>query len=239
MGAPAERNKHHHSDPKNMLAGARFVAPRSPDGWCRPPSWARPEPALARLAGPGAVVSWPALLPGWFTTRGPGNESGTPASPRLRVRRRRGEDLDRFLPMAEKIKALDSYPEGVRSAERRELRTFLEARGALGSWVAVPTVTGKRHEGEAYAPLDGQWDEVTAPVGLECIAGHVVLGPARHRGVAELAQRGTGLPLGGLAVIARLVVSPCWRRRGVGRLLLRTAAEEARRRDLHPVLDTW
>jgi GNAT superfamily N-acetyltransferase len=46
-----------------------------------------------------------------------------------------------------------------------------------------------------------------------------------------------GLPVESLAVIARLLVAPCVRRKGVGQALLEVAANEARSRGLWPVLD--
>ena len=58
-------------------------------------------------------------------------------------------------------------------------------------------------------------------------AGVTVAAAARHLGVAPDA----------VAVVARLMVGPGARRAGAGRLLLDTAAAEAGRRGLHPVLD--
>jgi GNAT superfamily N-acetyltransferase len=53
----------------------------------------------------------------------------------------------------------------------------------------------------------------------------------------ELGRRATGLRDDGLAVIARLLVSPSSRRQGVGRALLQTAARRAGDLGLCPILD--
>ncbi|MGA2530365.1 MAG: GNAT family N-acetyltransferase [Acidimicrobiales bacterium] len=69
------------------------------------------------------------------------------------------------------------------------------------------------------------------------IAGHVVLNPRSSPAVLEMASSALGLPADRLAVVARLLVSPHHRRRGLGRSLLETAAAHARGRGLWPILD--
>ena len=46
-----------------------------------------------------------------------------------------------------------------------------------------------------------------------------------------------GLAPSELGAVARLIVDPAARRTGVGRALLNAAADEARHRGLHPILD--
>jgi GNAT superfamily N-acetyltransferase len=53
----------------------------------------------------------------------------------------------------------------------------------------------------------------------------------------EFARHCTGLADDDLAVVARLLVSPVARRRGIGRLLLETATQMARNLELCPILD--
>jgi GNAT superfamily N-acetyltransferase len=90
------------------------------------------------------------------------------------------------------------------------LRTFIATPDALISWVAK---TG----GE--------------------VVGHVALHPGSSAAVMALASEVTGLGPDRFAVVARLLVSPAARRKGVGRSLLHTAAAEALDRDLSPILD--
>jgi GNAT superfamily N-acetyltransferase len=69
------------------------------------------------------------------------------------------------------------------------------------------------------------------------LLGHVALHHRSWDGVMEFACRSTGLAGDDLAVVARLLVSPAARRRGIGRLLLETASEMARSLELRPILD--
>lgn len=91
-----------------------------------------------------------------------------------------------------------------------DLRAFLASNVALAAWVAE---------------LDG------------ALAGHVALHPTSLPVVMELASSSVGCPIDELGVVARLIVSPSARRAGVGRALLAAAADDARRRGLHPILD--
>jgi GNAT superfamily N-acetyltransferase len=92
----------------------------------------------------------------------------------------------------------------------RDLRSFLEMPGAIASWVAD-------RGGE--------------------IIGHVALHPGSSKGVMALAEKATGLPAAQLGVVARLLVAPGARRMGVGRSLLRAAADHAAQMGLWPILD--
>ena len=91
-----------------------------------------------------------------------------------------------------------------------DLRSFLVSPDAYGAWVAV-------ENGD--------------------LLGHVALHPRSWAGVMDLGRRATGLDDDGLAVVARLLVSPTARRRGLGRALLRVAASNALRMGRRPILD--
>lgn len=69
------------------------------------------------------------------------------------------------------------------------------------------------------------------------VVGHVALHGAGAAVTTALAARHTQKQPDELAVVARVLVSPTARRRGVGRALLDTAVAEARGRGLHPILD--
>lgn len=69
------------------------------------------------------------------------------------------------------------------------------------------------------------------------IVGHVALNPRSSDQVMELATEATGLQPAGMAVVARLLVAPEARRHGVGSSLLRLAADGARNKGRHAVLD--
>ncbi len=69
------------------------------------------------------------------------------------------------------------------------------------------------------------------------VVGHVALHRTSAEPVMTLAREATGWPTERLVVVARLLVAPPIRRRGVGRLLLGHAVTEAHIRDRWPVLD--
>jgi GNAT superfamily N-acetyltransferase len=71
----------------------------------------------------------------------------------------------------------------------------------------------------------------------EKLLGHVALHHRSWEGVMDLACQATGLAEDSLAVVARLLVSPGARRRGIGRALLETATRKARHLGLNPILD--
>lgn len=79
-------------------------------------------------------------------------------------------------------------------------------------------------------------DAWVATCGGEVI-GHVALHQSSSRPVMDLAIERTGLPASDFGVVARLVVAPTVRGRGIGRCLLSTAASQARARGLRPLLD--
>lgn len=87
---------------------------------------------------------------------------------------------------------------------------FLTVAGALGAWVA-------EHD-------DG-------------IVGHVLLRRATSAPVMALASAASARAAEELAVVARLLVAPWARRRGIGGLLLARAAAEAVALGRQPVLD--
>jgi len=91
-----------------------------------------------------------------------------------------------------------------------DLREFLVGSASHGAWVAEQ---------------DGN------------ILGHVALHRRSWTGVMELACQAIGLAEENLAVVARLLVAPDVRRRGVGRRLLGTAASTAHNLGLCPILD--
>jgi GNAT superfamily N-acetyltransferase len=68
------------------------------------------------------------------------------------------------------------------------------------------------------------------------VVGHVQLRRAEGTPVSVWAG-GTGRAAEQLGVVARMFVDPHHRRTGIGRALLEQAVEEAKRRDLGPVLD--
>ncbi|MGH2351012.1 MAG: GNAT family N-acetyltransferase [Chloroflexota bacterium] len=91
-----------------------------------------------------------------------------------------------------------------------DLRGFVSAPGALAAWVAA-------------------WDGA--------IVGHVALQPTSSPAVMALAGEATGRAPERLGVVARLLVAPAHRRKGLGRALLGVAAQAAHDRDRWPILD--
>ncbi len=91
-----------------------------------------------------------------------------------------------------------------------DLRHFVAARGAIGAWVAES---------------DGN------------IVGHVALQRTSSEVVMALASQATRRPPDRLCVVARLLVAPTDRGRGLGGHLLATAAEAGLARGLWPILD--
>lgn len=69
------------------------------------------------------------------------------------------------------------------------------------------------------------------------IVGHIALHESPVDPTLPAAQRATGLPPEGLAVVARLLVDPTIRRAGVGRELLATATQHAAAQRQRCVLD--
>src|SRR5262249_6101134 len=69
------------------------------------------------------------------------------------------------------------------------------------------------------------------------VVGHVALHTHAAPDVMRLVTARLGIPAEHVGVVARLVVSPRARRRGVARALLDVAVAETRPRGLEPVLD--
>ena len=69
------------------------------------------------------------------------------------------------------------------------------------------------------------------------IVGQVALHDRTGVPAMDMAARAAGVAQVSLAAVARLVVDPAHRRRGIGRLLLDTAAREAHQHRLWPMLD--
>jgi GNAT superfamily N-acetyltransferase len=91
-----------------------------------------------------------------------------------------------------------------------DLSAFISSPDAIAAWVAE---------------IDG------------AIVGHVALHRRTSDEAMVLAAAASGRPVSDLTVVARLLVSPPARRRGVARSLLATAVHAARNRGLRPMLD--
>jgi GNAT superfamily N-acetyltransferase len=107
------------------------------------------------------------------------------------------------------------------------MRRTHEADGYPRYWPTKPDrfLRAKQETDAWVAELDGR------------VVGQVALHSAAGEPVLALAQQATGLPVEGLAVLARLLVDPDARGRGVGRALVRTAVACAHATGRRPVLD--
>jgi ribosomal protein S18 acetylase RimI-like enzyme len=123
------------------------------------------------------------------------------------IRPRVDEDLDACEALARATHNQDGYPAYVRDDD---FRGFVARPDALCAWVAE---------------VDGG------------IAGHVALHSRTTEPAMQLVAARLGVSPDHCGVIARLIVSPDVRRRGVGGALLQTATDEARARGLEPILD--
>lgn len=124
------------------------------------------------------------------------------------IRNRTDDDVPACVDILRTVHELDGYP--VHLPENPE--SFLVVPDTLGAWVAED-------------PGDG-------------IVGHVLLRPsAWSAAIMEKASAASGLDVEHLAVVARLLVAPWARRRGVGRALLDAAASGALELGRQPVLD--
>lgn len=123
------------------------------------------------------------------------------------IRPRTPRDLDECEQIARHVHATDGYPVFMPD---ENYRAFVASSDATAAWVASES------------------DE---------IVGQVALHRRSSASVMNLAAEALGVDEAKLCVVARLVVAPAARRKGVGLLLLETAAREARRYDLVPILD--
>jgi ribosomal protein S18 acetylase RimI-like enzyme len=123
------------------------------------------------------------------------------------VRERSEDDLSACERLARAVHLSDGYPVFVVDGD---FRRFVASPAALAGWVAE---------------VDGE------------IVGHVALHPATSLRAVRLLRSKVGVDMSQLGVIARLIVAPSARRRGIARELLDIAAAEARRRGLVPILD--
>ncbi|MFD9592592.1 GNAT family N-acetyltransferase [Kitasatospora sp. NPDC059973] len=135
------------------------------------------------------------------------SESGFGPGTAPGVRCRDDRDLGACVRVLAEVHARDGYPVNWPEAPT----SWLTPPVLIGSWVAE---------------LDGR------------IAGHVVLSRSGAGDAAPgLWSARAGVNVDGTAVVSRLFVAPSARGRGIGALLMARAAEEARARALHPVLD--
>jgi GNAT superfamily N-acetyltransferase len=123
------------------------------------------------------------------------------------VRPRTAEDVDECVRLLAAVHEQDGYPAYMGGSTFEE---FLVTDDALATWVAV---------------ADSE------------LVGHVALHRHTIPAAQTLASQALGRPIDELAVVARLLVGPEWRRSGAGQVLLDTATAEARRLGLAPMLD--
>ncbi|MBT3153709.1 GNAT family N-acetyltransferase [Streptomyces sp. CHD11] len=135
------------------------------------------------------------------------NSATAVRKPHVRVRPRADHDLDSCARVLAEVHRCDGYP--VNWPDRP------------GEWVSPGAAPGVW-----VAELDGR------------VVGHAVLSRGGEGDVAPglwSARSGAGRDL--TAVVSRLFVGPRARGHGIGALLIGRAADEARGRGLHPVLD--
>jgi ribosomal protein S18 acetylase RimI-like enzyme len=125
----------------------------------------------------------------------------------VQVRPRSGADLAACERIAREVHRSDGYP---RFMPDDDYQGFLVSPDALGAWVAVAA---------------------------DDVVGHVALHRRTIEAAMQLAAGSIGCRAEELAVVARLFVASDARGGGVGRTLLRRAANDARTRGRWPVLD--
>jgi GNAT superfamily N-acetyltransferase len=130
------------------------------------------------------------------------------------IRARTDADVDACVEVMRRTHEVDGYPRYWPAKPDR----FLQAKQETDAFVAVTREGGPPGEGER-------------------VVGQVALHDAAGEPVEALACAATGLDPGGLAVLARLLVDPDVRGRGVGRALVRQAVARAHETGRRPVLD--
>jgi GNAT superfamily N-acetyltransferase len=123
------------------------------------------------------------------------------------IRPRAPSDAPALADIVEQTRAADGYPPWLPDGD---LAAFVFRHEVLGAWVAE---VGTR------------------------VVGHVALHPSTADAAMEVAGRHLDLPADELTVVARLMVTSAWRRRGVATRLLRRAVDEAVVMGRWPVLD--
>lgn len=138
------------------------------------------------------------------------------------IRTKVAADDEACVAVMARTHVVDGYPRYWPAQPAR----FLHAKGETDAWVAL---------------LDDGPDGSAGSANGDGAAGRVVGQVALHRAEGEpvlaLAQQATGLPADRVAVLARLLVHPEARGRGVGRALVRTATARAHATGRRPVLD--
>ena len=125
----------------------------------------------------------------------------------MTIRERTLTDVDELVHLARAVPISDRYPIHV---PHGDFAAFLISSEAIAGWVTV---------------VDGS------------IGGHVALHIRSTPTAVDLAASSLQVDTTQLAFVARLLVAPTSRGRGLGRQLLDVAAAEARHRDLVAVLD--
>ena len=126
---------------------------------------------------------------------------------KFEIRPRVDDDLDACAALARATHSRDGYPAYVRDDD---FLRFVSRPGALAAWVAE---------------IDG------------AVSGHVALHTRTTEPAMQLVASRLGVSPEQCGVIARLMVLPDARRRGVGAALLQSATDGARARGLEPILD--
>lgn len=128
--------------------------------------------------------------------------------PDVVIRARTDADLHACEEMLLAVHAADGYPVNL----PEHPASFLDLPGLLGAWVAASEPDG-------------------------ALVGHVALRPHTSTAVLAVAVAATGLAIERFAVVARLLVAPAARGRGIGRALLDAAVARAWELGCQPVLD--
>lgn len=125
----------------------------------------------------------------------------------MAIRERAPDDFVALIELAREVHRHDGYPPYLPDDD---FDRFLRSGQTIAAWVLVEA------------------DETI---------GHVSLHSGSSPGVVELAATELEVDPSSCGVVARLLVAPGSRRRGIGRRLLDHAATDCRRRGLTPVLD--